>query len=470
MKKFLVILAVVIAIAVGAYYFFSAKGDVCKNVIPEDAKAVMTFSGTELVKQLDFSISDIFELLKLKGDDDKEDVGVDLLSPMYGFISSDNYVCCVLPLSDAEALEEVITDKNITVESGRGFKWAYLENVLVCFDSKKALLMGLVSKAESDGMRTRVVEWMKQGSHEIPMLSSIRDKKGVLRLRTNLEALPDKYKSLYKGLFLNLDLNKVFLNLTFNLKENAFVLSAETETDVEEFYKKVSNYFGYNRPIQGNQLQNPQSESVGCLMFNLDGEGLYKKLSEGPTSEMLFSGLKLYCSDADLILKAIGGDVLVELGKNDDNPWFLFNAHVKNKDFMKNAQTWGSGLPASSFLCQKIDKDNFMIQNAEDKYYFGVRDDVLYATSDTKMLNSSKDDSSFGSRAAGKLFYLSICVNSLKKISDVKSSLEAKDESANELFNSLDHLNVSVSENGIFELELTTKEKISDLIKMNLKK
>ena len=119
MKKLLVILAVVVAIAAGAYYFFLAKSDVCKNVIPGDAKAVMTFSGTELVKQLDFSISDIFELLKLKGDDDKEDVGVDLLSPMYGFVSNDNYVCGVFALNDAKKFEEAINKQNHTVESQR---------------------------------------------------------------------------------------------------------------------------------------------------------------------------------------------------------------------------------------------------------------------------------------------------------------------------------------------------------------
>ena len=51
MKKFLIILVVaVVAVAGGAYYFLYGKGDVCKNVIPEDAKAVMVFDAKEAVK------------------------------------------------------------------------------------------------------------------------------------------------------------------------------------------------------------------------------------------------------------------------------------------------------------------------------------------------------------------------------------------------------------------------------------
>ena len=82
MKKYLILAVVVVAIAIGVYYFFFAKNDVCKNVIPEDAKAVMVFDGKELVKQIDFSIIDLIELLKNSDDEEKEDYGIDFLSPM----------------------------------------------------------------------------------------------------------------------------------------------------------------------------------------------------------------------------------------------------------------------------------------------------------------------------------------------------------------------------------------------------
>ena len=477
MKKLLVILAVVVAIAAGAYYFFLAKSDVCKNVIPGDAKAVMTFSGTELVKQLDFSISDIFELLKLKGDDDKEDVGVDLLSPMYGFVSNDNYVCGVFALNDAKKFEEAINKQNHTVESQRGFKWVYENDVLACFDSDKALMMGPISKAESDGVRTKVVEWMKQGSHEIPMLSSLEDMKGVLRLRTNLGALPDKYKSQFNLLDKDVDLSKVFFNVAFNVKEKAFVISSETESEDGAYTKLTSDMSGYNRPIQGGQLQMPYEKPLALAVFNFDGETLCKKLgSMNPYYGMLLGQLIMFCN-AGMMLEAIDGNVTVAIDDiTEDSPRFYMTAQVKNKDFMNGAENWGDGLATLGMLCQRVEGNNYLLQTKENKVYLGVRDDMLYFASDYDVakaggrFSSLKDGSTLKSQAEGKLFYLSIDIDKLKESPLAKSSLASKGESAKEVLNYLDRLNISMGQNKSAQLEVTTKQKISDIIKMNLKK
>ena len=64
MKKYLIIIFLLIAVAIGAYFFLFGKKDVCKNVIPEDAKAVLVIDAKQALKQMDFSISDIFKALK----------------------------------------------------------------------------------------------------------------------------------------------------------------------------------------------------------------------------------------------------------------------------------------------------------------------------------------------------------------------------------------------------------------------
>lgn len=474
MKKLLVVLAVVAAIAVGAYYFLPAKSDVCKNVIPEDAKAVMTFDGMEMVKQLDFSFSDIFELLNLSSKEDKEDVGIDILSPMYGFVSSDNYVCGVFALKDAEVFEKTITDKNLTVESQRGFKWVYANDILACFDSKKALVMGPVSKAESDGRRSKMVEWMKQGSHEVPMLSSIQDKKGILRVRTNLGALPDTYKKSFNQMYKNVDLSKVFFNLAFNLKEKALVLSSEMESEDKEYTKLVSEWSGYSREIDGKQLQTPYEKPLAFIVFNMDGETLTKKLGDNSKYGMMLSQMNLFCN-AGMMLQAIDGNVTVAI---DDIvnyvPKFYVTAQVKNKDFMKGAENWGEGLAAMGMQCQQVEGENYMLNISETPIFLGVQNDMLYFASDYNVaktgekFSSFKDGSTLKSQVDGKFSYFSIDIDKLKDSPIAKSS--DLDESSREILGYFDRLNISVGENKNAEIELTTKQKISDIIKMSIEK
>lgn len=477
MKKYLVILAlVIVAVACGAYYFGFGKSDVCKNVIPEDAKAVMVFDGAEMVKQLDFSISDIFELIKLRGDEEKKELGIDFLSPIYGFVSSDNYVCGIFALSDADTFEKTITEQNLTVESQRGFKWVYVKDLLLCFDSKKALMMGPVSKGESDGARGKVVEWMNQGSHDVPMLSSIHNKKGILRVRTNLGALPNKYISQFNVLYKNVDLNKVFVNAAFNIREKAFVLSTEMDSQDEEYSKLASEMSNYNRPIKGDLLQTPYEKPLVLIAFNMDGESLFKKLGENPTYGMVLSQLNMFCN-AGMMLQAIDGNVTVAIDDiSEGSPKFFVTAQVKNKDFMKGAENWGNGLASLGMQCQQVEGDNYMLNANGTNVFLGARNDLLYFASDYDVAKAGgkysafKDGLTLKSQVDGKLSYFSIDLDKLKNSPLAKSSFDARAEATKEVLSYLDRLNVSVGKNKEAEIELTTKQKISDFVKMGLKK
>lgn len=474
MKKFLIILAVaVVAVAGGAYYFLYGKGDVCKNVIPEDAKAVMVFDAKEAVKQMDFSISDIIDFLKQRGDDEKKVEGIDFLAPAYGFVSNDNYLCGVLALSDADAFEKSVTSDKVKVESQRGFKWLYTSDVLACFDSKKALLMLPVSKGESDGMRGKMVEWMNQGSHEVPLLSSALDNDGVVLMRTCLGAIPATYQSMFKSG--NVDLNKIFLNVAFNIKEKAFQLSTKLESEDEEYNKLVSEWGNYNRPIQGKLLQTPYENPLVYAVFNMDGETIYNKLSQNPQTSTVLSMMNVYCNTG-MMLQAIDGDVSVAIDEISDGPSkYYITAHVKNKDFMKGAEEWGDKLGFLGIQCHQVEGDNYMLTAKNLTNYLGVRDESLYFASDYDVaknggkFSSLKDGASLESQTEGKLFYLSLNIDKLGESPLLKSQLVSQDQ-VKEILGYLDRLNVSMDKNKNAVIELTTKQKIIDILKMNMKK
>lgn len=107
--------------------------------------------------------------------------------------------------------------------------------------------------------------------------------------------------------------------------------------------------------------------------------------------------------------------------------------------------------------------------------YLGVRDESLYFASDYDVaknggkFSSLKDGASLESQAEGKLFYLSLNIDKLGESPLLKSQLVSQDQ-VKEILGYLDRLNVSMDKNKNAVIELTTKQKIIDILKMNMKK
>ena len=470
MKKYLIIIfLVIVAIGIGAYFFLFGKKDVCKNVIPQDAKAVLVIDAKQALKQMDFSISDVFKALKhhqQQNDEDKAGRGIDMLSPMYGFVSADNYLCCVFALSDADEFEEKLKGDEIAVESQRGFRWANKGQVMLCFDDKKALAMGPVISGEADAMRGRMVEWMKQGSHKVPVLSSLKKNDGVLVLRSTLDVVPHKYLGSYLGNLADAGFKDVYLNATLHVREKSFLLTTELESEEEGFASYLSDYDKILRPISGDALPTYIDEPMARVVLNVDGEKVLDKLRQNPMVRMVLMGLSL-CLDTDMMIKSIDGDVIIEAGGSSQSlPAFVASARIKNSDFLGNAKDWCTGT-SSRFRCQALDNKNFVVQNGSDSYFFGVHDDFLYLSSDKPDASRFSAHSALpdGAQLRGKRLYASVDFAKLMGFVSFFGVSAPDDKDVT----SLDHINVSVTDLGHIEYELTTKEKTTDFIKGLLK-
>lgn len=466
MKKLLVLLILLAIVGFGAYFFLFGKKDICKNVIPEDAKAVMALDAKQALKQMDFSISDLFKALKQHKEDDTEEWGIDMLSPMYGFVSNDNYVGGVFALSDADDFEEKISKENIPVETQRGFKWGNKGEILICFDSKKALIIGPVTKSESDRMRGKMVEWMNQGSHKIPIMSSLKNDDGVMSFRSSLGVLPSSMTNQVVQYLHNVDLDNVFLNATLNVKEKAFVLTSELDSQDDNFSKSVSEFGEFLRPIDGANLPKSIEDPIVHMVINVEGEKLLKKLRENPVIRMLLVAANL-CIDTDMMIKAIDGNVSIEIGERSGRQIpIVLNAKTKNQDFLKNAKDWCSGGSTMGFSCQAFDDKNFVLKNNADNFFFGVNGDYLYVSSvrQSSPVLSEKDFMANG-QLLGKRYYASLDIDKMYNyIFGIGSTEGAYKNPAG-----LDHLNISFSDLSHFQIELTTKGKTLDVIKQLLK-
>ncbi|MBR4644847.1 MAG: DUF4836 family protein [Bacteroidaceae bacterium] len=474
MKKTLFVLAVIIvAVAIGGYYFLFGRKDVCKNVIPEDAKAVIVLDSKQLVKQMGFSISDIMDFLK---SDKKEGIGIDLLSPMYGFLSNESYLCGVMALSDADDFEEAIKEKGVSVESQRGFKWAYSNEMVVCFNDKKALLLGPISQAESNNMRPRMVEWMSQSSSNNPLLSSVLKEDGALCLCSKMSVLPST--SIQQALkYLNnpFDMDKVYMHAALKVKKKSLQLSTYIDSDEEDIKELFSKPYGIFRPIQGKQLQSSVSDPILWIGFNAKGTLLLEELRKNSVTRLLLVGINL-CMDADMLLKSVDGDVSFELSDiTSKQVDYTFKAQVSNQDFIKNANEWNTGFLGNGYSFKAIDNNNYMLQGEGKVSYFGVKDDLVYLTTNQDVAKDIKSNTSDSfastnkSEITDKVFYASINVSRLSGIQEIQNMMGGNKDMYNPVLGNIDRFTVSATDYLHYNIELTTKQNISDFIKQLLK-
>ena len=474
MKKYIfLILAIVAVVAIGGYYFLFGKKDVCKDVIPEDAKAVMVLDSKQLVKQMGIGISDIVDFLK---SDKKEDIGIDLLSPMYGFLSNESYLCAVIALSDADDFEEAFKEKGISVESQRGFKWAYNKEMIVCFNDDKALLLGPITQTESHNMRPRMVEWMSQSSSKSPILSSALKQDGALCLSSKMSVLPGTYmQSALQYLNNPFDLDKVFLNAELSIREKSLLLSAYVESDEDDIKGLVTKHKDILRPIQASQLRSSTNDPLLWVGFNTKGASLLEELRKNSVLRLFLVGINL-CVDADMMLKAVDGNVCFEL--NDillNKADFTLKAQVTNQDFLENTNEWNTGFLGKSYSFKSIDKNNYILQGVGNTTYFGVKDNLAYISSNQSVTNNEKSNTSDNfvtnnkSQIDGKVIYASVNMNKLARLPMIQNMMNDDSRKLNAFFDKMDRFNVSATDYLHYDVELTTKEDISDFIKQFLK-
>ena len=474
MKKYLLIIALIIAVsAIGGCYYLFGRKDVCKNVIPEDAKAVMVLDAKQLVKQLDISIRDI---LNFKKSDKDEKTGIDFLSPMYGFLSNERYLCGVIALSDAKDFEEAIKDRGVSIESQRGFKWAYSNQMTLCFNDEKALLLGPISQAESNNMRQKMVDWMNQGEQKNPYLSELKKKDGILKVSSSLGVVPDINLSQYTQMIGSaLDLNSVLMNAAFNISDNALTLSVGLTSDDNRFDKLIDQYNEHFRPIKADLVDTTSENPFLWFGTNLDGAKLLEALRKNPILRTVLVALNLQI-DLDKLLKSIDGDVsfeFVDLSDLTYRNWSL-KAQVNNQDFLKNVSDWDASFLSSGAKIHSLSSNNYVLTDGSTNIYFGFQDNLFYLSenhhgSPAADNVSANSISTLKSKIRGKRCFVTLDISRLISKSNLQLLKSEDKEKLNALFGTLDRLNVSMREVGDVEFEITTKQNTSDLIKGLLK-
>lgn len=404
--KTLIAVAAIAALAAGAYYAFSGKGSDCAETIPADATAIVRFDVKRFLHDARLSNKEGVELLTRLTKMEDAALGLDLSTPVYGFVTKEGNIGMASMVTNEDDLTkncEHLLQMGCAsaVTKQRGYSWAVVEQKwLLCFNNKKALVMGPAVGGAQDQLRTEIVRLMEQDRSDSGAKSVLFTKldkvEEPLSAVADANVMPgDIRRELMKYLKAD-DLQGVQVLLGLGTEDNEIQLDADVVADqpaVEERLKALGKTF---RPITGDLIARAEPSALLWAACNVEGASLVELLRKNPQVRTALIGLNTIV-DADMMLKAVDGDVSVEctslsfvFGWRNNLPVRLM-AQLHDTDFLKQSDYWiKSAASNPAVQLTSSSPNNFELSGNGMQAWFGVSDKTLYLTGSSSLAHAEK--------------------------------------------------------------------------------
>ncbi|MBO4551522.1 MAG: DUF4836 family protein, partial [Bacteroidaceae bacterium] len=384
------------------------------------------------VKKLTMSFEDVFEAL-------------DLAKPVYAFTTEKGLTGITLNIKDAEKLLKAIDSYGFESEEQNGLKWVANKSSVGCIDKDKILLCDASTSAGQDVLREEMAKLMSQGRKDVEALNNVNKQDGVFRLSAPLKGIPEEYtKNLPQGI------SDAILNAGLQIGKKDISLSANLTTDFSSLPLA---------PIQGSLANIGPEEPFLWVCFNLNGEALLPLLRDVPQIRSLLLALNLNV-DADMMLKAINGDVAIAVPKLDlQNPDFILTASLANTDFLKNANDWKG--------VTKRGTNDFIFNYDGAKAFFGVQDNKLYISTSERIASKAFEAApkdAFQSAAKGKYLSASLNVGQVIKSYPGLALILRTMPKVGEITDAFERVSLTADSPKSIELSVETKKPVKDIV------
>ena len=445
MKKLAIVIVCLLLVGAVAAWYFMRDGDKAREVLPADATVVAMFEPADFLRELGFDPAKADKLVLNFEDAVK---GIDLSKPVYAFASENGLSGITLNVRDVDKLLKAFTLFSFASEEQRGYQWVANRNCIGCIDNDKMLLCTPVPETEQDALRGEMVKLMTQSRQDVPLLEEAKQQKGVFRLCSSLGNLPKEYaKSLPDGI----DMKNAFLNSAFRIDKKAISLSARIE-GAENLSLPLA-------PIKGSLIGVGIEKPFVWLCVNMKGEELLSHLRKIPELRSALLALNM-CIDADMMIKAIDGDVTFAVPKADfEHPDFLFTATLRDTDFLKNADDWNQ--------VTRRGASDFLIDYEGAKVFFGIRDERLYISSSQMLANAAFQETrgdAFQEAAKGKYLSASLGVGQILEVYPSVSIMLRAVPQLREITDAVQRVSLTSDSPQSIELSLETDKPVKELI------
>ena len=435
--------------------------DKARDVLPADATAVAVIEPAELFEALGLSFNEVKKLVW-----NLEDLAeaIDLKEPVYAFASESGLTGIALNVNNADKLEKAAASFSFASEEDDGYLWIANSTSIGCIGDDKMLLIAPVSETEQDALRPEMMKLMKQGRRDVPLLDKANRQRGSLRVSTSLSNLPKEY--LPKGF----RSSGAFLSAAMAIGKKDITLSAKVEDEEGKPFSFNPDGEEFLHPINGLLPTIVPDHPFAWLCLGVKGEQLLRILrSYSPQLSSTLMALNVAFFDADLLLKAIDGDVILMLPKADfTQKEMLVTAHISNSDFLKEAKDWNTtSIQGGMSLRKRGEADDYVFTFRNEKLYFGVRGEMLYLSSSERLADQILQESEQGSlqpMAAGKYLCGTVDVGKLLKDNPAATLLLAAVPPVAKAVRALDKFEVTCPTSQSIELRLKTNEPVKEIM------
>ena len=451
-KKFYVLLAVVACVVVGVAVYFTMRPDNgYRSAIPRDAKAVMVIDMSHVAQSLGFTMRDL-----MLHYDKISQAGVDFTLPVYGFISKEGFMGIVAPLSDDDKLDAKLHDMGFETESRRGMMWCNVGSFLLVHDDEKLLVMGPSSLTQADAMYDQMAALMIQGSSDSNILVSLDEQPGDIKYFSHADVLPPNIAHyIMEQLPEGADLATVQVAASVQVTNRK--VTFETNLNFED--KRLEDYFmEYNRsfrPITGNLLNMAPADPVVWMCANVDGDRHldllhhYKRMR----SSLALANTQI---DADQIVNAVDGDVSVSIPiLSMGGLHGLLLAELKDTVFTDDATLEFSGNGWTAGMCPNYDK-------RKGKLFYVSNDDNLAKRAGR--VGISENYRMLKQEIVGCVFFASVNLSKILYAISPYAMLLGTNSKMYETLESLNRLNIKMTDLTHFSIELTLSKDLRDLL------
>ncbi len=382
MKKLIYwLVGIVLVVAVAAVLFFVLrKGpNDCSVAVPHDSSLVAKIDLRSLLEQGGIQMEDLssgpFSLDKL---------GVDFSQPTYAF-AYQSYFGAIIPMNDMQRLLDLTFLMHSKVEQQRGLHWTVFGgSFLVCYDDRKAMVIGPATSAEQESLRNVLYECMKQTAKDggSDLMERLWERREPVALATNLDVLPNRYLGYLKAAMPEgMSVEDFIISAGLKTEGNTLTMNVSLNAEgakAKEFLARVNEAF---RPMDATLFEAAPEGSFLHLEAGVEGEKLIELLRQNPETRTKMLGMNMIL-DLDMILKSISGDVAFTLPRFGlfDTP-VLVQANVTDDKFMQNVDSWNEGVTEQTGIrFTPAGGGNYRFTYNYDTYYFGVHNRRLFLT------------------------------------------------------------------------------------------
>ena len=375
--------------------------DAYAQVIPQDAKALARIDLRQLVGEANLSAADELRLLsRVLFVSENKATGLDMARPVYAFVTKVGDIGIAARVDDDSQLRERLNELNSDGKATpavrqRDLTWTVIDGQwLMAFDDDKALVMGPAIGSAQDYLRNLMAGLMQQRREDSGMSSQLyielNQRQAPMAAVVAADIMPKSVQSNIRS-YANLPaLDTLHLGMELHTHDNAIDLSVDMLTDDTQMRKAIDAIGQWLRPIDGSLIDKCPTDAALWLCTNIDGSRLLTALRDVQELRVMLVMVNTV-ANVDAIIKAIDGDVAVQVGATDasragaSTP-ALLTAQLRDTDFLAEASYWlQKATQTGMFALSSTAPNEFRLTTGDTSLLFGTAGNTLYVSNSPEL-------------------------------------------------------------------------------------